>query len=68
MKTYVVVTHEKRLREALLVSTHNICLHQEVRKLLYRCPLLSGAMINPRYSDRQAYVNSVALDQTHVCI
>ena len=29
-KTYAVGTHKKRLREALLMSTHNICFHKEI--------------------------------------
>ena len=33
-KTYVVCTHYKCLREVLLMSTHNICFCQEIRKLL----------------------------------
>ena len=32
-KTYVVGTHNKRLGEALLMSTHNICFHGEIRKI-----------------------------------
>ena len=33
VKTYVVGTHQKRLGEALLMSTHNICFHGEIRKV-----------------------------------
>ena len=33
MKAYVVGTHQKRLCEALLMSTHNICFHGEIRKI-----------------------------------
>ena len=33
MKTYIVGTHQKRLGKALLMSTHNICFHGEIRKL-----------------------------------
>ena len=33
MKTYVVGTHEKRITEALLMSTHNICFCRELRKI-----------------------------------
>ena len=29
-KTYVVGTHQKRLAEALLMSTHNICFRGEI--------------------------------------
>ena len=29
IKTYIVSTHQKRLNEALLMSTHNICFHGE---------------------------------------
>ena len=39
MKTYVVGTHEKCLSEALLMSTHNVYLHGEIRKIavLFGC-------------------------------
>ena len=33
MKTYVD-THKKRLTVALQMSTHNICFHGEIRKIL----------------------------------
>ena len=33
-KTYVVGSHQKCLSEALLISTHNICLCLEIRKIL----------------------------------
>ena len=33
MKTYVVGTHKKGLIEVLLMSTHNICLCAEIRKV-----------------------------------
>ena len=32
-KTYVVGTHKKHLSEVLLMSTHNICFHGEIRKI-----------------------------------
>ena len=32
-KIYVVVTHQKCLAEALLMSNHNICFHREIRKI-----------------------------------
>ena len=44
MKTYVVGTHLKYLTEALLMSTHNICFHGEIRIILCGYPLLSVAM------------------------
>ena len=34
------------LAEALLMSTHNICFHGEIRKILCGYPLLSGAMLH----------------------
>ena len=34
IKSYVMGTHKKRLAEALLMGTHNICLQVEVRKTL----------------------------------
>ena len=34
-KTYVVGTHYKCLKGVLLMSTHNICLHREIRE--YEC-------------------------------
>ena len=34
MKAYVAGTHQKRLAEALLMSTHNICFHDDIRKAL----------------------------------
>ena len=37
-------THLKRLGEALLMSTYNICFHREIRKILCGYPLLSVAM------------------------
>ena len=43
-KTYVVDTHYKLLAEALLMSTHNICFHREIRKIICGYPLLSVAM------------------------
>ena len=33
IKTYVVGTHQKRLGEALLMSTHNICFCGDIRKV-----------------------------------
>ena len=44
-KIYGVGTHKKRLTEALLMSTHNVCFHGEIRKILCEYPLLSVAMI-----------------------
>ena len=32
-KTYIVGTHQKRLTEALLMSTHNIRFYREIRKI-----------------------------------
>ena len=32
-KKYVVGTHQKRLSEALLMSTHNIRFHADIRKI-----------------------------------
>ena len=43
-KTYVVGTHWKRLSKALLMSTHNICFHGEIRKIFTWYPLLSRPM------------------------
>ena len=43
-KTYVAGTHRKRLGEALLMSTHNICFHAEITKVTCGYPLLSGDM------------------------
>ena len=44
-KTYLVGTHEKRLAKALLMSTHNICFHEEIRKkTLIWILILSGAV------------------------
>ena len=37
-------THLKRLGEVLLMSTHNICIRREIRKILCGYPLLSVAM------------------------
>ena len=45
VKTYVVGTHLKCLSEALLMSTHNICIRWEIRKILCGYPLLSVAML-----------------------
>ena len=35
VKTYVVGTHQKRLNEALLMSTHSICLPGEIMKTMF---------------------------------
>ena len=43
-KTYVEGTHQKRLAEALLMSTHNTCFRREIRKLVTWYPLLSRPM------------------------
>ena len=32
---HIVVTYEKHLAEALLMSTHSICFYGEIRKLLW---------------------------------
>ena len=48
MKIYVVGTHYKCLSKPLLMSTHNICFHGEISKILCGYPLFSGAMI-PEY-------------------
>ena len=40
MKTYVLGTHLKHLAEALLTSTHNICFHGGIRKLLSGYPFI----------------------------
>ena len=45
MKTYVVGTHSKRLAKALLMSTHNICFHGEIRKISCWYPCLSETML-----------------------
>ena len=37
-KTYTVGTYQKCLCEALLISTHSICFHVEIRKILCGCP------------------------------
>ena len=44
MKTYVMGTHKKRLAEALLMSTHNICFLGEIRKIFTGYPPLSRHM------------------------
>ena len=44
IKTYVESTHYKRLAEALLMSTHNICFHGEIRQIFTWYPLLSRPM------------------------
>ena len=44
MKTYVVGTHYKHLGEALLMSTHDICFHGEIRKIFFGYHSLSGAL------------------------
>ena len=41
-KTDIVVPI-RSIGEALLMSTHNICFHGEIRKKICGCPLLSGA-------------------------
>ena len=46
MKTYILGTHQKRLAEALLMSTHNICLHGEIRKILPGYPSRSSGAMN----------------------
>ena len=61
-KTYVVGTHLKRLTEALLMSTHNICFCREVRKILYGYPLLSVAMVMGTY---KKFLSEVLLLSTH---
>ena len=33
-KTYIVGTHSKHLGEALLMSTHNICIYGEIRNII----------------------------------
>ena len=40
-KIYVVGTHQKCLGEALLIGTHNICFHMEIRKIFTWYPFLS---------------------------
>ena len=52
MKTYVVGTHQKRLTEALLMSTHKICFHWEIRKLYICC-------------DHQKHLTKAFLMSTH---
>ena len=49
MKTFVVGTHSKRLAEALLMSTHNICFCGEIRKILCGYLLLTVAMNSNRF-------------------
>ena len=47
MKTYVLGTHQKCLREVLLISTHNICFRRQTRKISNILTVkiaLSGAM------------------------
>ena len=44
MITYVVGTHKKHLTKVLLMGTHNICFHGEIRKILSGYPLLSISM------------------------
>ena len=43
-KTYLVGTHQKRLNEALLMSTHKIHFDGEIRKIFCGYSILSGAM------------------------
>ena len=42
---YVEGTHQKRFIEALLMGTHNIGFHGEIRIISCEYPLLSGAML-----------------------
>ena len=39
MKTYIVLTHQKCLKEALLMCRHNTCFHEETSKVNKHCPL-----------------------------
>ena len=39
-KTYLMGTHQKHLSEVLLMSTHNICFHGEIRKNIIWIPSL----------------------------
>ena len=34
------------------MSTHNICFHGETRKIICRCPLLSGAMVKTEFRSK----------------
>ena len=45
MKTYVVGTHKKCLRELLLMSIHNMCYHGELGKLLTSYSASSGLKV-----------------------
>ena len=54
MNTYIVGTHYKHLNEVLLMSTHNVCFHAEIRKNIYPLP-------------SRATVNSINFDNTHWC-
>ena len=40
MKIYVVGIHQKCLDEVLLMNTHNICFHGEIRKIFIGHPLI----------------------------
>ena len=72
MKTYVVGTHYRRLDEALLMSTHNICFRWEIRKFLCGYPFLSVAMWKPYQMCKHMPENSFShgnflLQLFHLC-
>ena len=63
-ETYVVATHQKRLTEALLMSTQNMCFMQKWRKLskichqiffLYKCSALKP-ILGLRYFRNDFYI------------
>ena len=50
VKRYVVDIHQKRLAEGLLMSTHNISFHGEIRKILSGYPSYWSGTMN-RYPE-----------------
>ena len=43
------------------MSTHNIRFHQEIRKILYGYPLLSGAVTKNIAPDERGYLHNIFL-------
>ena len=71
MKTYVVGTHLKRLKEALQMSTHDICFNGEIRKnithfwlkMFLNWSYVSGVLNRPKVRIGLTDVSNISLSQ-----
>ena len=65
IKTYVVGTHQKLIGEMILMSTHNICFHGEIRKIIHELlPSTTLLLFISNITENKSYI----LEKLILCI